>query len=197
MRRSSSSDFETGLRRGELAGLKWTDLDLERRTATTRGAVGLIPGKTWYKSTKTESVARVALSDIAIEALRSQRARQAKDKLAAGAFYQDAAFVFTPEGGGVPSPGVISHAIRRIAKRAGLSLRGVHALRHSTRSWLIRSGVDIRTVAAVLRHSSASTTLDVYAHELEGAQAAAVMNLLGANGNRLATAAGSDIKKPR
>jgi integrase len=188
--------FETGLRRGELAGLKWSDVDAKARAATIRGAVGQVPGRTWYKATKTESVARIALSEIALEALRAQRVRQAKDKLAAGEFYRDEGFVFTPELGGSPSPGAISHAIRRIAARAGLSIRGVHAMRHSTGSWLIRAGVDIRTVAALLRHSSASTTLNVYAHELEGAQAGAVMHLLGASGNNSATKISSDDAKP-
>jgi integrase len=189
--------FETGLRRGELAGMKWSDVDAERRTATIRGAIGQTPGKTWYKSTKTDSVAAVALSDFALEALRAQRVQQAKDKLAAGATYDDQGFVFATELGGLPSPGAISHAVRRIARRAGLSVRGVHAMRHSTGSWLIRSGVDVRTVAAILRHSAPSTTLNVYAHEMEGAQAAAARNLLGANGNRMATAADSSNEKAR
>ncbi len=189
--------FETGLRRGELAGLKWSDIDFERRTSTIRGAIGQTPGKRWYKSTKTDSVAAVALSDFALEALRAQRVQQAKDKLAAGAMYDDQGFVFATELGGLPSPGAISHAVRRIARRAGLSVRGVHAMRHSTGSWLIRSGVDVRTVAAILRHSAPSTTLNVYAHEMEGAQAVAVRNLLGANGNRMATAADSSNEKAR
>ncbi len=81
--------------------------------------------------------------------------------------------------------------MRAIAKKAGLTLRGIHAMRHSTGSWLIRAGVDVRTVAAILRHSSAATTLGVYSHEIEGAQAEAVQNLdkhiRKSQGNRLAT----------
>jgi site-specific recombinase XerD len=57
---------------------------------------------------------------------------------------------------------------------------GVHAMRHSTGSWLIRAGIDLRTVDALLRHSSPATTLNVY---MQGAQAEAVQHLLG-NGNR-------------
>ncbi len=187
--------FETGLRRGELAGLKWSDVDCERRVATIRGSMGQVPGRTWYKSTKTDSVAQIALSEIAVDVLQSQRVQQAKDKLAAGALYDDQGFVFTSELGGLPSPGAISHAVRRIAARAKLSVRGVHAMRHSTGSWLIRSGVDVRTVAAVLRHSSAATTLNVYAHEVAGAQAEAVTHLLGSHGNRMATVSALVNKK--
>jgi integrase len=158
--------FETGLRRGELAGLKWTDLHIEQKAATIRGAVGQVPKRTWYKATKTERVARIALSDHALEALRVQRIQQAKDKLAAGPHYDDQGFVFTPEEGGMPSPGAITHAVRRIVTKAGLTGRGLHSMRHSTGTWLIRAGVDVRTIAALLRHSSPATTLNVYAHEV-------------------------------
>ena len=193
-------DFSTGLRRGELAGLKWTDIDFERRTATIRGAVAQISKRIWYKSTKTDLVATIALSDFAVDALRSQRALQAKERLAAGQFYDDLGFVFAPPAGGMPTPAALGQAVRRIAERAGLSMRGTHAMRHSTGSWLIRSGVDIRTVAAILRHSATSTTLNIYAHEQHGAQAEAMerldQHMLGGRGNRMATVAGANEKKP-
>jgi integrase len=101
-----------------------------------------------------------------------------------------------PPQGGMPSPQAITHAIRRIAKRAGTLGLGVHAMRHPTGTWLIRAGIDVRTVAELLRHSSPSTTLNVHAHEMEGAQADAVRRLLGANGNRMATAGRSRPKRP-
>jgi integrase len=154
------------------------------------------PKANLYKSTKTGRVARIALSDHALEALRAQRVQQAKDKLSAGPAYDYQGFVFAPPGGGMPSPQAITHAIRRIAKRAGTIGLGVHSMRHSTGTWLIRAGVEVRTVAALLRHSSPTTTLNVYAHEVEGAQADAVRHLLGASGNRMATANGSDPKIP-
>jgi len=184
-------DFATGLRRGELAGLRWNDVDLERRTATIAGSIAQIPRRSWYKATKTEKVATIALSAEAVAALRAQRARQAAEKLRIGAAYIDDEYVFAPECGGRPSPGALGSAVRAIAKKAGLTLRGIHAMRHSTGSWLIRAGVDVRTVAAILRHSNPSTTLGVYSHEIEGAQAEAVRHLdqhLRANdGNRWAT----------
>ncbi len=184
-------DFATGLRRGELAGLRWNDVNLERRTATIAGSIAQIPRKSWYKATKTDKVATIALSGEAVAALRAQRAQQAAEKLQAGAAYVDEGFGFAPQGGGIPSPGALGSAVRAIAKKAGLTLRGIHAMRHSTGSWLIRAGVDVRTVAAILRHSSAATTLGVYSHEIEGAQAEAVQHLdkhiRKSQGNRLAT----------
>lgn len=166
--------FETGLRRGELAGLRWDDIAFEQRCATIRNSVAYVPGRKWLKDTKTHLVARIALSEIAIAALRAQRVQQAKDKLAAGPLYDDQGFVFAPAGGGMYSPGAVYDAVHKIAKRAGLSLRNLHGIRHSTGSWLVRAGVDFATVAAILRHSTPSTTLAIYTHELDGAQAEAV-----------------------
>jgi integrase len=173
--------FDTGLRRGELAGLRWSDVNLEDRLATIRSSVAYVPGRKWLKGTKTNLVADVPLSDHAIEALRAQRVQQAKDKLAAGPFYDDQSFVFAPPGGGMPSPNYVSRHIAKIAQRAGLSLHTTHGIRHSTGSWLVHAGVDVRTVAAILRHSSPSTTLNIYTHEMKGAKAAAVGNLLDAS----------------
>jgi integrase len=82
--------------------------------------------------------------------------------------------VFAPAGGGMYSPGALYDAVHKIARRATLSLRNLHGIRHSTGSWLVRAGVDVTTVAAILRHSTPSTTLAVYSHELQGAQAEAV-----------------------
>ncbi len=70
--------FETGLRRGELAGLRWDDVAFEERHATIRNSVAYVPGRKWLKDTKTHLVARIALSDIAVAALRAQRAQQAE-----------------------------------------------------------------------------------------------------------------------
>ena len=158
------------------------------------------------KPTKTGSIATIALSISAIDALRRQRTLQAKERLLAGEHFDDQDFVFASEIGGIPSPGAISHAVRRIAARAGTTVRGVHAMRHSTASWMLREGADVRTVQAVMRHSAASTTLNTYAHEIEGAQAAAVAHVdrylsipqaeaAISDGHRLATVATNRARK--
>ncbi len=182
--------LETGLRRGEIAALKWSDIDIDRRVAMIRGSVAQIPGKTWYKSTKQDAIKGVALSDDAVAALRSQRAQQAAERLMGGAEYRDDGFVFAPPLGGRPSPGAIGNAVRRIAKRAGLELTKLHALRHTTATVLLRQGEDLVTVAAVLRHSSPSTTLAVYGHEVLGAQLAAVTRAADARRARRRRASG-------
>lgn len=167
----------TALRRGELAGLRWDDLDLARRTATIRGSVVMIPGLKAYKSTKQDRVETIALSALAVAALDAQRALQVADREAAGDRYRDEGWVFATPLGGMPSPAAIAKNVRKIALGAGLTMGGMHAMRHSVATWLLREGVDVRTVSAVLRHAQTSVTLDIYAHEVEGAQAAAVGEL--------------------
>ncbi len=192
--------FQTGLRRGELCALKWSDVNFMRRTATIRGSIAQIPKRTWYKATKTDLIATIALSNLAIEALHIQRTIVDADAEATGEHYRDDGYVFAAPGGGYANPGSIGNAVRRIARRAGLAVSSLHSMRHSTGSFLIADGVDIRTVAAILRHSATSTTLNIYAHELTGAQAAAVAGLdrrlrVPSDGNRMATDGPSSDEK--
>jgi integrase len=82
-------DFETALRRGELAGLKWTDVDLARQSAVIRTSVAQVPGQKLLKATKTNLVAPVALSQTAVDALEAQMEIQAFDKIVAEGSYED------------------------------------------------------------------------------------------------------------
>jgi len=168
--------FSTGLRRGELAALRWEDVDLERRIATIRSSIAVVPGKKWLKGTKQGRIGTLALSDVAIVALEAQREQQARDRAAFGR-YPDLGYVFAGQWGGTPNPDALGHAVRAIARQAGLPVAGMHAMRHAVATWLLRAGVDIRTVSAVMRHASPTMTLRVYSHEIAGAQAEAVREL--------------------
>ncbi len=77
----------------------------------------------------------------------------------------------------MPDPDGLAKTARVIATRAGLPVVGMHAMRHAVATWLLRVGVDIRTVSSVLQHASPSITLDVYADAVKGGQAAAVTEL--------------------
>jgi integrase len=72
------------------------------------------------------------------------------------------------------NPGSISNAFDRLARDAMLSTTRLHDARHSAATWLLQSGIDVRTVAAVLGHSTPVTTLNTYAHVMPGAEAKAV-----------------------
>jgi integrase len=168
----------TGARRGELAALRWCCIDPDRLTMTVRSSLSHVNGEIGEKTTKTGRVRTVALSSLAVNALRTQHARQSQDKLRAkeGA-YSDDDLVFANELGGRLSPGAITRAFYEFAVTLKLPTTSFHGLRHTAASWLLASGVDVRTVGGVLGHSTAATTLSVYAHMVEGAQAAAVAKI--------------------
>jgi integrase len=169
----------TGLRRGELLALKWSDLDLERGIGIVRGSLcqTRAAGVT-EKSTKGDRVRPLALSPMAIEALKRQSVSQAKEKLAAGPDYSDSGHVFQREIGGPVTPYTATDFFRRIASRAKVATTSLHACRHTTGTWLIAAGVDYRTASAVLGHANPSVTLGVYSHVVAGAQQKAV-DLIG------------------
>lgn len=153
----------TGMRRGELCGLRWEDIDLDRgelairrtRTTTYRGQVVEGP-------TKTKAGQRaVPIAPPAAEALREWRRQQLEERLAAGAGWKGGDWVVTI--GGEPArPDSVTHWWVRTARRAGVALR-LHDLRHLAATLMAQHGVPPRVIAEVLGHTRASFTLDVYA----------------------------------
>lgn len=165
----------TGARRGELAALQWNAVDVERNTMTIRASVSKIRAGFFEKAPKSGKVRTVALSPLAVEAIRVQRARQAQDRLAAGAAYTSAGYVFADPLGRRISPDVITREFYQFARRLKLSATSFHTLRHTAATWMIGGGVDVRTAASVLGHASPTVTLAVYSHIIAGAQVAAVL----------------------
>ena len=159
----------TGLRRGELCALRWTDVHLDTGELDVARSVVVVPGGLAEKSTKTGRERRVALDRVAVALLEQHHdqvdgwAREAEVLLA------DDAFVFSPEVDGSKPfrPDNVTGFFIRV--RDGLGLEGVrlHDLRHFTATQLIGANVDIRTVAGRLGHSDASLTLRVYSHVIE------------------------------
>jgi integrase len=166
--------IHTGMRQGELLGLKWEDVDLDgkslriRRTLTrkgsdTGGSYGLGEPKT-KKSRRT-----VRLTQKAVEALRSHRARQAEEKLGAGAYYQDRGLVFAGEHGGIINPSNLrNRSFKPLLERAGLPRITFHDLRHTCASLLFQRNVHPKHVQELLGHASVAITLDTYSHMLPG-----------------------------
>lgn len=164
----------TGLRRGEILGLQWTDIDLERgRLSVSRS----LQGDGSLAETKTARSRReVALPNTVLEALRRHKTRQNSLKLALGPAYVDRGFVFAMNFGESWKPDGISTLYRTIVNRAKLGRLRFHDLRHTAASLMLDQGLPITTVAAVLGHANTSTTLSLYAHAIKGSeQAAAVM----------------------
>jgi integrase len=164
----------TGARRGEIAALRWSGIDLDRRSATISESLTLTRGNGLsFKGTKTGAVRAIPLNTLAIEALRLQKARQNQERLRIGQAYEANDLVFSDASGRPWNLCSISNAFKRITRRAGLSVR-LHDLRHTAATWMLQGRTDVRTVAGVLGHNSATTTLKTYSHVMPGAMECAV-----------------------
>ena len=147
-------DLTTGLRRGELLGLKWSDIDLEKGDLRVQRQIGRIDGKIIEMPLKTKNAYRtLPLSADAISVLMQQRRKTGSSE-----------WVFPSPTGGPMSPDSVLHMLHRVLKRAGLPKVRFHDLRHTFATLALQNGVDIKTVSGMLGHFSAGFTLDTYAH---------------------------------
>jgi len=157
-----------GLRRGEILGLKWSDINLESKTLYINNAVS--KGETLLlKQPKTySSIRRFALTDEMVHYFQSLRERQAANKSRFGNNYNDkfAAFVCVNERGEWLKPDYVSTHIPKLAEASGLPRIKLHELRHSSISLLLQNGASMKEAQLWAGHSNYSTTADIYAHVL-------------------------------
>jgi integrase len=161
-----------GLRQGEALGLMWSDLDFELGTLRVRRASQRIPHHgTQLVETKTERSRRtLVMPPIVISALRSHRARQALERLAAGEHWVDLDLVF-PSGRGTLADGPnVAHRFHKLLEQADLPSMRFHDLRHACASLLLVQGVHPRVVMETLGHSQISLTMNTYSHVLPALQ---------------------------
>lgn len=152
-------ELATGLRRGELLGLKWGDVDLNRGIVHIRRQVLRQNGKVVEAPLKTKNSYRsIPVSKDAIEVLKAQKAKTTSE------------YVFPSLNGGPISPDSVLHMLHRVLKRAGLPRVRFHDLRHTFATIALQNGVDVKTVSGMLGHYSAGFTLDTYAHVTTAAQ---------------------------
>jgi integrase len=158
-----------GLRQGEILGLRWSDVDLERGTLTVRHALARINGMLVLDEPKSASSRRsVPLPAFVHDALIAHAARQlAEGRLARaddGGAFADLVFTTTL---GTPLDGIsVTRRFQRILKAAGLPRQRFHDLRHACASLLLAQGVPARVVMETLGHSEISLTLNTYSHVL-------------------------------
>jgi integrase len=156
----------TGLRRGELLGLKWGDLDLHRGSLAVRRTRSRTASGNWgVGAPKTRSSNRsVALPQSVVEALRAHRTTQLEHRLAVGSLYQDQGFVFTtPEGRPLHVNSLLLR-FNRLTTQAKLPRLRFHDLRHTSATLSLANGTHPKIVQERLGHSSISITLDRYSH---------------------------------
>lgn len=158
----------TGMRRGELLGLRWQDVDLKAGKLTVQQAVEETRAGVTFKQPKTQRSRRpIDLPPLLVEALIRHKGEQAQERLLMGAAYQDQGLVIAQPDGQVRRPDNLSHAFLKLTRAHGIKLR-FHDLRHSHASHLLAAGVHLKVVSERLGHSSTRLTLDTYSHLLPG-----------------------------
>jgi integrase len=172
----------TGLRQGELLGLRWQDVDLQGGALQVRQTCQWLPrqGFIFRQPKSHRSVRPVALSPAAVARLRQHRSGQLEERLAVGPAYEDLGLVFATALGQPMHPSVLRKAWLRMVEKAGLGRLRFHDLRHAHATLMLQQGVHPKIVSERLGHSGVSITLDTYSHVLPGlqAQAAAQLDLL-------------------
>jgi len=164
----------TGLRRGELLALRWSDLDLEKATLSVNRALEETGTGVAFKAPKTARSRRtMPLAQITVQALRDHHRAQAELKLKTGPAYADQDLVFATPLGTPWSPSDFSRAFRTFKARHGYQFR-FHDLRHTHASLLLAQGAHVKVVQERLGHASVTMTMDTYSHLLPGVQEAAV-----------------------
>ncbi|MFC5663114.1 tyrosine-type recombinase/integrase [Kitasatospora misakiensis] len=158
--------LRTGLRKGELLGLRWEDLDLDAGTASIRrtlqrtrtGGLTTLPTKT------ISSERRIALPGVCVASLRSHRDRQAREKQQAGTQWVDDGLVFTRPDGHPIEPATLTRHFNAMLRRSRLRAIRFHDLRHSTATLLLEQGVELVVIKELLGHAHIGVTATVYAH---------------------------------
>lgn len=165
----------TGLRRGELAGLRWVDVDLIRRDIVVRQQRVQVGKAVLEGVVKTDSGQdrRVSLGSAAVGALIAWKLRQDEEATVWGSAYDLTGYVFTYENGQPLRPAQISRVFDTLVAASELPRMRFHDLRHEHASLMLSSGVDIAIVSKRLGHSTIAITSDLYSHLLTDANRAA------------------------
>ena len=158
----------TGMRRSEMFGLRWDDVDLEERQVTVRRALNYVPRLGWVDGgTKTRKMRTISIDDETVKTLRERRLRQKEERLRAGPAWQDWGTVFTRPDGRPVSPTTLAKFWQTLRDRLQLLKRArFHDLRHAHATHLVAMGTDLKTVQDRMGHATARLTLDVYSRAL-------------------------------
>ena len=157
----------TGARRGEIAGLKWEDVDFEKRTMyIRRSVVKLVGQEPEIKQPKTiSSIRQMAIPQALCDVLQELKKEQDRKKALLGEKWHEEGFLFTDWCGHVMHPHTPTKQFDKFLKKYGFRHLKFHGLRHSSATYLLSNGCDIKTVSKRLGHTSIDTT-NIYVHAL-------------------------------
>lgn len=177
----------TGLRQGELLGLKWVDIDIDNKQLKVERSikqVSIISSdetrkyKTIVQSPKTKnSIRTVPIPSNLIVALKEHKKFQKQEKLKCGNFYNDTDYVFTTETGKTMNARNVTKSYERLLKKAKIPYKKFHSLRHTYATKLFEVNVPLKTVQMLLGHSDISITANIYTHVMPKEKIKAVEKL--------------------
>ncbi len=175
--------IKTGLRRGELLGLRWEDVDLENQYLSVRQTLEKVEGILGFQAPKTEkSMRTIPFVESCIPIFEEIKKVQAKDRLYCKEKkkrYHDLGLVFCQRNGTMQDPGNVTKQVGKLLDKAGIKNATLHSLRHTFASNLIARGVPLEQVQVLLGHDSISTTANIYAHILPGVLEETMAKLAG------------------
>lgn len=160
----------TGMRRGELLGLEWDDVDLLERTVVVRRSRVAVAYDVSTGTPKSGEGRLIDLDERTASALRAWRKIQKEERLVAGPEWAESSWVFTDEFGRPMHPHAVFGYFERAVRDSGLPALNFHGLRHSHATVLLQAAVPVRVVAERLGHSDPAMTLRVYQHVVPGMQ---------------------------
>jgi integrase len=159
--------LRTGMRQGELAALRWEDVDLAGKPSITVRRSADTRTMTRVSTTKTGRERKIHVGPRTVEVLKTHRARQREERMAATSWV-DAGLVFPNTKGKIRRRDSVMRSLRRFLEEAGLPIEvRFHDLRHTAGTLALRQGVPLHTVSRMLGHSDPAMTLRRYAHVLE------------------------------
>jgi integrase len=168
----------TGLRQGELLGLRWDDIDLDARRLRVRHTLQRVQRKLVLLEPKTERSRRsIVLPEVVVTALRGHHTRQKMDRLVAGTSWVDTGHVFATTRGTPLNAATVTRSFQRALDRAGLPHSRFHDLRHAAATFLLAQGFTLEDVKNLLGHSSIVLTSNTYGHVLEQRQRQVAMGM--------------------
>ena len=171
----------TGMRRGELLGLKWQDINLNEGFLQVRRALIRMPTGQGYKETEPKtktSRRRIVLVPFAVEALKKHRELQLRMRAEVGAVWEDHDYVFCDAARTHLDPGYDVYVqLKKLLEKAGLPDVRFHDLRHSVATLLLSKDIHPKVVQEILGHSSIDITMDIYSHVLPNIQRGAIGGL--------------------